>query len=174
MLSRQEMDRFNRQIAEVEAYFHSEKKLHVEYVDVLSALMEALGEANPEAICGMRLPTEALIRALENRSFDAPRILGVIDDASIEAPGSLRRIHAALGRPGGTEWEILRNDKDPFPSNPCAHNEAEDIVLDLAAGGLYHDREPVYRVRRQELIRFRDKIAEKYPGIALPPLPEGI
>jgi hypothetical protein len=172
VLSQQEMNRFNKQIAEVEEYFHAQRKIHVEYVDVLSALMAALGEANPEAICKMQLPTDELIRALENHPFDAPIILGVVSDASIEAPGSLRRIYSALGRPGGTDWEILRNDADPFPSNPCAHNEAEDIVLDLAEGGLYHDRELVHRVRRQELIRFRRKIADKYPEIGLPPMPE--
>lgn len=170
MLSRQEMNRFNGQIAEVEAYFHSERKIHVEYVDVLSALMEVLGEPNPETICKMQLPTEDLIRALENHEFDAAIILGVIEDSAIEVPGSIRRVYAALTKAQGSEWEILRNDRHPFPSNPCAHNEMEDITLDLSAGGLYHDGEFVHRVRPRELLNFRGKIAEKYPAIALPPL----
>ncbi|MDQ3001917.1 MAG: hypothetical protein M3Y08_11740, partial [Fibrobacterota bacterium] len=130
MLSQQEMNRFNRQIAEIEAHFHEAKKIHVEYVDVLSALMSVLTEANPENICRMGLPTDELIRSLEKYPFNAPTILGEIDDPSIEVPGSLRRVWSALGQAvgagaggghgAGTEWEILRNDANPFPSNPSA------------------------------------------------------
>jgi hypothetical protein len=164
------MDRFNRQIAEVEEWFHTDRKLHVEYVEILSALMKALNEPNPEIICKMGLATEALIAALKDQAFDAPRILGVIEDDTLEPPGALRAAYAALGGKGGGEWEILSNDADPFPSNPYAHNEAADLAMSLSDGGLYHDRAPVHRVRRPALIRFREKIAEKYPGIALPPL----
>jgi hypothetical protein len=170
LLSKQEMDRFNGQIAEVEAYFHSERKLHVEYVDILSALMKALDEPNPEIICKMGLTTGALIDALRDFIFEAPLILGVIEDDSLEPPGALRRAYAALGGKGGGEWEILSSDSDPFPSNPYAHNEAADLAMSLSDGGLYHDRALVHRVRRPALIRFRERIAEKYPGIALPPL----
>lgn len=170
MLSPQEMKRFNAQIAEVEAHFHSVRKLRLEYVDVMSALMEELQEPNPETLCRMSLSTEALIRALADHAFDAPAILGHIEDSGIDVPGSLRRVYSALGSAGAGEWEILAHDKDPFPSNPCAHNEADDIVMDLSDGGLYHDRAFVRRVRRHELIRFREKIAGKYPGIGLPPL----
>ena len=89
MLSPQEMKRFNGQIAEVEAHFHSERKIHVEYVDVMSALMQELNEANPETICRMQLSTEALIKALANHAFDVPAILGHIEDSSIDVPGSV-------------------------------------------------------------------------------------
>jgi hypothetical protein len=172
VLSPQEMKRFNAQIAEVEEHFHSEKRLHVEYVDVLTALMHVLGEPNPEDICRMGLPTEELIRRLEAHPFDAPLILGHVSDPSIEVPGSIRRVYAAIGKTPGTEWEILRNDKNPFPSNPCAHNEVEDITMDLSGGGLFHDGEFVHRLRKKDLVNFRARIAEKYPDIALPPLAE--
>jgi hypothetical protein len=180
MLSQQEMNRFNRQIAEVEEHLHHERKIHVEYVDVLSALMAVLKEANPETICRMGLPTEELIRSLEGYAFDAPLILGEIDDPAIEIPGSIRRVWHALGQGGvggagpgrgaGTEWEILRNDANPFPSNPSAHNEAEHITMDLSTGNLFHDGEFVHRLRKKELSGFRAKISEKYPDIALSPM----
>jgi hypothetical protein len=166
------MKRFNGQIREVEEYFHSEKRMHVEYIDVLSALMLVLKEPNPETICKMGLSTEELIRHLDAHPFEAALILGRVDDPAIEVPGSIRRVYTALTRVAGTEWEILKNDKNPFPSNPCAHNEVEDITMDLSAGGLYHDGEFVARLRKKDLVNFRSRIAEKYPDIALPPLAE--
>lgn len=172
MPSPQEIKVFNGRVAEVEAHFHSAKRLHLEYVDVLNALMAVLKEANPENICMMGLPLEELIRLLEDYPFEAPVILGEIDDPAIEVPGSIRRIYAALTKVAGTEWEILRNDKNPFPSNPCAHNEVEDITMDLSAGGLFHDGAFVSRLRKKDLVNFRAKIAEKYPDIDLPPLIE--
>jgi hypothetical protein len=173
MLSSEEMKRFNLRIIEVEEWFHAEKSLHVEYVDVLTALMQVLKEPNPEIICRMDLSVEELVRHLEGYAFEAPRILGCIDDPSIEVPGSIRRVYSALGKAKGTEWEILRNDRNPFPSNPCAHNEVEDITMDLSGGGLFHDGEFVHRLRRKDLVNFRARISEKYPGLELPPLAEG-
>lgn len=170
MLSPREIKVFNGRIAEVEAHFHSGKRLHLEYLDVLNALMAVFKEANPETLCKMDLPAEELIRKLEDYPFEAPMILGEVTDPAIEVPGSIRRIYAALTRVAGTEWEILRNDKHPFPSNPCAHNEVEDITMDLSAGGLFHDGAFVSRLRRKDLVNFRARIADKYPEIALPPL----
>jgi hypothetical protein len=170
MPSQQEMNRFNRRLAAVEKHVQAERRLAVGYVDVLTALMAVLGEKNPETICALDLPEAELHRLLEGYPFEAPIILGEIEDAAIEVPGSIRRVYAALNPGAGWEWEILGHDYDPFPSNPSAHNEVEDIDLDLATGSLYHDREFVHRLRRQELIRFRDRIAAKYPDIALPPL----
>ena len=173
MLSSEEMKRFNLRIMEVEEWYHAEKRMHVEYIDVLTALMQVLKEPNPEAICRMDLSTEELVRRLEGYAFEAPMILGSVDDPAIEVPGSIRRVYSALGKAKGTEWEILRNDRNPFPSNPCAHNEVEDITMDLSGGGLFHDGEFVHRLRRKDLVNFRARISEKYPGLELPPLCEG-
>ncbi len=170
MLSEMEMKIFNLRIAEVEEHYHSEKHLHVEYIDVLSALMQVLKEPNPETICKMELSSQELILRLEGYPFEAPIILGHVSDPDIEVPGSIRRVYAALAKVAGTEWEILRNDKQPFPSNPCAHNEVEDITMDLSGGGLFHDGEFVHRLRKKDLVNFRARIAEKYPDIVLPPL----
>jgi hypothetical protein len=176
MLSSEEMKRFNLRIIEVEEWFHAEKRLHVEYLDVLTALMQVLKEPNPETICRMDLSVEDLLRHLDGYAFEAPMILGSVEDPSIEVPGSIRRVYSAISAHGnakGAEWEILRNDRNPFPSNPCAHNEVEDVTMDLSGGGLFHDGEFVHRLRRKELVNFRARIAEKYPDLELPPLSGG-
>ncbi|MEO6098450.1 MAG: hypothetical protein ABIW76_23385 [Fibrobacteria bacterium] len=173
MLSSEEMKRFNLRIIEVEEWFHAVKRLHVEYIDVLTALMQVLKEPDPETICRMDLSVEELIQRLEGYAFEAPMILGNVDAPSIEVPGSIRRVYSALGKAKGTEWEILRNDRNPFPSNPCAYNEVEDITMDLSEGGLFHDGEFVHRLRRKDLVNFRSRISDKYPDLELPALREG-
>jgi hypothetical protein len=173
MLSSEEMKRFNLRIVEVEEWLHTEKRMHVEYIDVLTALMQVLKEPNPETICRMDLSVEQLVGHLDGYPFDAPAILGTIEDPAIEVPGSIRRVYTALGQEKATEWEILRNDKHPFPSNPRAHNEVEDITMDLSGGGLFHDGEFVHRLRRKDLVNFRARISEKYPDLVLPPLADG-
>jgi hypothetical protein len=170
MLSQQEMNRFNERIAEVEKYFQSEKNLAVGYIEVLTALMEVLKEPNPENICKRDLSEADLIRALDGYVFDAPMIIGEVSDPTIEIPGSISRIYSAINKVDRSVWEILRNDKDPHPSNPHAHNEIEDITMDLSNGKLYHDGEYVSQLRKKDVVNFRNRIAEKYPGMELPAL----
>ena len=185
------MERFNRRLAAVEEHYHKEKRIHVEYVDLLTGLMQAMGERNPEAICAMDLSEEELIGRLEAHVFDAPAILGEIEAPDLNLPGGVARIFSALskraagagqgpGQSGGhahgdeahgaKHWEILSHPSDPFPSDPCAHNETEDLALDLATGSLYHDRQYVQKLFRKDLTAFRARIAAKYPDLVLPEL----
>ena len=192
------MERFNRRLAAVEEHYHKEKRIHIEYVDLLTGLMQAMGEQNPEAICALDLSEEELIRRLEGHVFDAPAILGEIDAPDLNLPGGVGRIFSAMrkraaglghghdngpghaGRHGhadeahgsGKLWEILSHPSDPFPSDPCAHNETEDLALDLATGSLYHDRQYVHKLFRKDLTAIRGRIAEKYLGLVLPDLRE--
>ncbi len=174
MPSQKDMQRFNQRLAAVEEHLRDAKGIHVEYVEILSALMEAMGEKNPEVICAMELSEAELIARLEAHRFDAPRILGSIEAPDLDLHGSLGRVYAALNRAQGVDaaalrtWEILSHPSDPFPSDPCAHNESEDLVLDLATGALYHDRQCVHRLFRKDLAGFRARIAGKYPDLALP------
>jgi hypothetical protein len=170
MATQKEMERFNRLLAAVEEHLRTERRLHVEYVQVLSAVMEAYGERNPENLCGRGLTEAEVIGRLRQHPFDAPVILGAIEAPDLDIPGGIGRIYAALNRGAGREWEILSHPADPFPSDPYAHNEAEDVSLDLATGALYHDRQYVHRLFRKDLAAFRAKVAEAHPGIALPPL----
>ena len=172
MLSEQEMKRFNENIAAVEEHLQSERKLAVDYIEVLTALMDVLKEANPENICKLQLPEAELIRLLDGYAFDAPAILGEISAPTLEIPGSISRIYSALNKVDRSIWEILRNDKDPILSNPHAHNEVEDIALDLSDGRLYHDGAFVHQLRKKEIADFRNRILEKYPGLELPALKE--
>jgi hypothetical protein len=170
MLSQEEMKNFNRRIAGVEEYFHAELKVAVEYVDILNALMLVLGEKNPEAICKMDLAQSELIRILRNHPFEAPAILGEVRASFVQVPGSIRGIYASLNKSDGTLWEIRGGGRDPFPSDPFAHNEVEDVSMDLSNGRLYHDRSYVHQLRGRALASFRDAVAAACPEAKLPPL----
>lgn len=173
MATPEEIERFNRRLTEVEEHLRSERRLHVEYVQLLSAAMEAFGESNPENLCARGLTAADLISKLAGLPFDAPVILGTIEVPGFPIPGGMGRVRAALGRTPGNDWDILSHPSDPFPSDPCAHNEADDVTLDLSTGALYHDRRYVHTLFRKDLAAFRARIGEKYPGLALPALREG-
>ena len=170
MATQKEMERFNRLLAAVEEHLRLARGLHVEYVQVLTAVMEAYGEANPENLCLRGLGEAELIAKLADYPFDVPVIKGTVEAPDLDIPGGIGRIYAALNRGEGRAWEILSHPSDPFPSDPCAHNEAEDITLDLATGDLYHDRQYVHKLFRKDLAAFRALVAEKYPDLALPAL----
>lgn len=172
MATQEERVRFNRLLAAVEERLKAERKLHVEYVQVLMAVMSAYGEPNPENLCARSLSEEDLMAKLADHPFDVPVILGSVEAPGFEVPGGIGRIYAALNRGAGREWEILSHPADPFPSDPCAHNEAEDVTLDLSTGILYHDRQYVHKLFRKDLAAFRARVSASLPGIALPPLRE--
>ena len=170
MPSQKAMETFNRRIAAVEAHYHHHEHLHVEYVHVLTALMEVFGERNPEVLCDRDISEADMIAKLAGHAFDVPRILGEIEAPDLDVPGGIGRIYAALNKGAGKQWELLSHPSDPFPSDPHAHNETEDVAMDLATGALYHDRQYIHKLFRKDLVAFRTLIAEKYPEIPLPPL----
>lgn len=148
MPSMKDMARFNSRIAAVEAHCHHHEHLHVEYVQVLTALMPVFGEANPEVLCDRDISEAEIIAKLAGHVFDVPRILGEIEAPDLDAPGGIGRIYAALNKEGaGKEWERLAHPSDPLPSDALAHNETED----LATEALYHDRQYIHKLYR---IRF--------------------
>lgn len=73
-----------------------------------------------------------------------------------------------LIRAKGEVWEIHRYDKDPFPSNPHAHNVESGLKLDLSTGKIYFRRKLVQELSKKQLIEFRDRPELK--NIDLPPL----
>lgn len=168
MASLKDMNAFNKRIAAVEAHYHSREHLHVEYVQVLTALMEVFGEPNPEVLCERGISEADMIAKLAGYAFDVPRILGHVVAPDLDVPGGIGRIYAALNKGAGKEWELLSHPSDPFPSDPCGHNETEDVTLDLATGNLYHDRQYVHKLFRKDLAAFRAQVTRKYPDLVLP------
>jgi len=72
----------------------------------------------------------------------------------------------------GEIWMVYKNDADPFPSSPHAHNYRLRVKMHLGNGDLYGYKEktPGTRLRKSLLLDFRAKVKEANSTIALPPL----
>ena len=64
----------------------------------------------------------------------------------------------------GLIWIIHKNDNDPFPSNPHAHEIDNNIKLDLSNGKCYKKRQLMYTIKKQDLLIIRDKAAKTFEG----------
>lgn len=76
-------------------------------------------------------------------AFDmSDELLGEIEFQESPIPdGCVRRLDEVTIKRDGCVWRIHKNDADPFPSNPHAHNLESGLKLDLSTGGLYYQRQ---------------------------------
>lgn len=70
----------------------------------------------------------------------------------------------------GEIWTIHKNDADPFPSNPHAHNYAEGLSLHLGDGRLFRKRKEQGRLSMKKLLELRERVQEVMSGVQLPDL----
>lgn len=63
----------------------------------------------------------------------------------------------------GEIWEIHKNDKDPFPSNPHAHNIETGEKLDLNNGNIYDSRtgNVIRKMKNKDLESLKSKFNEE-------------
>ena len=64
----------------------------------------------------------------------------------------------------GQIWIIHKNDADPRPSNPHAHNLEQNIKLDLGNGNCFRKRELLFKIEKKELLSIRAKAQQVYKG----------
>jgi hypothetical protein len=83
--------------------------------------------------------------------------------------GVMRRLDEVTVKRDGCIWRIHKNDADPFPSNPHAHNVESGLKLDLSTGALYFRSQPSgKRISRKHLDFIRTEAAAK--GVTVPAL----
>jgi hypothetical protein len=83
----------------------------------------------------------------------------------------LRELREVTLKRRGYRWRIHKNDADPFPSNPHAHDLDTNLKLHLGTGALYLGSKPAGgRFNRKYFLELRRLAAEK--GIRLPTLEE--
>jgi hypothetical protein len=72
----------------------------------------------------------------------------------------------------GYKWRVHKNDPDPWPSTPHAHDYEANVKLDIKDGTVYHatTKKAVHRVKKADLIELRSEIEERWPNIPLEPL----
>lgn len=143
--------------------------------DVQSVLMDALDIEDSSDLLSfdwddksgaLLSSTVSLIRASSTRPVAVARLR--LEEPILPA-GVPRKLEEVRLKAVGEIWDIHRNDADPFPSNPHAHNVQTGVKLDLSNGDLYRKRKKLKeRVRKKELIALRALATEE--DIELPVL----
>jgi len=65
----------------------------------------------------------------------------------------------------GEIWRVHKNDADPFPSVPHAHNYESGVVLHLGSGEMFNkNRQSIGSIGCKKLLQVRSKLS----GLTLP------
>jgi hypothetical protein len=114
----------------------------------------------------------ALLADLDFARLRPETLCEIVQDESIVPASVPLYLTEAEVKMRGEKWTINKYDADPFPSNPHAHNYAQDLKLHLGNGDLYQHKKKLScgRMPKKHLIELRDLVMQKNTTIALPPL----
>jgi hypothetical protein len=146
--------------------------LHLEYLNVEDALVDVLDLKSPVDLLGRHLSCERIMALLAQYDFQRlfPEVLAEIRLESAVIPATARRhLSEVTVRSNGELWRIHKNDADPWPSNPHAHNLETGLKLHLGTGELFLKRRSVgEKISKKDLKAIRSELR----SFALPPLAE--
>jgi len=144
--------------------------ISLESIDIQRALQDVLspGSENPAYLLDYNLTPERIIELLKGYDFrrHKPELLATIE---VEEPLIPEGIPGLLieqtVKTRGEVWRIHKNDADPFPSVPHAHNLETGVVLHLGTGDLYDkNRRVIKNIGCKSLLGIRSKLT----GFTLP------
>ena len=97
-------------------------------------------------------------------AFDFNEIINKIEVQSEIIPRDLLIQFKVKIKSKGLIWIIHKNDKDPFPSNPHAHELDNNIKLDLSDGKCYKKKQLIYTLKKRDLLIIREEANKKFKG----------
>ncbi|MBK7481893.1 MAG: hypothetical protein IPI72_03985 [Flavobacteriales bacterium] len=103
--------------------------------------------------------------------FQFANVLGsvqLLGEDCVFPDGLARSINEKEIKVRGQNWSIHKNDADPFPSDPHAHDYETGLKLDLTNGNLYRKRAFVVSITKKKLMAIRTKCVDA--GFVLPPV----
>jgi hypothetical protein len=125
----------------------------------------------PPNLIFKKLSSVQMIDALKDYDLASRYHLGsVVLNKTIIPRGFPRLSRRVLVKVEGEIWQIHLYDKDPFPSNPHAHNFETNLKLHLGNGKLFNKRQLVGRVAKKDLPLIRERINIEFKVIVLPEL----
>lgn len=141
----------------------------LEYVHIEQALLKKLELDEPVDLLSRNLGTDEIVSLLADFDFRClfPETIEDIRlDSSIIPSKTAHQLTEVTVRANGEVWRIHKNDPDPWPSNPHAHNLQSGLKLHLGTGQLFRRKRCVGKVSRKDLELIRTKITK----CQLPPL----
>ena len=109
-----------------------------------------------------------LLKGYDFKKYHPEKLMDIVVGKTIIPDGTERSLLEAQIKHKGEKWTIYKNDADPFPSNPHAHNYESNLKLHLGNGALYLRRKLVNQMPKKTLKSLRIKISIR--NIILPEL----
>lgn len=137
------------------------KSVDIESMDLQLALCEKLGieSMEPVDLLDKELSNDQMIELLREYNFTKPEIIAKIElEDSILPEGTPKLLTEQTVKVKSEVWMIHKNDADPFPSTPHAHNYESGVSLHLGTGEFFNKRQSKGFLDCKKLIRIRDSI----------------
>ncbi len=136
--------------------------LEISALEFQKALQDKLGLDNPFMILDREPILEDYLDLLKDYDFikyKSEYLEEVFPDESIIPQGIPRLLTEEVIKHKNEKWVIYKNDLDPFPSTPHAHNYSSGLKLCLKTGNQYDKtKKLVHKISKKQLIEFRKKI----------------
>jgi len=134
-----------------------ELNIRISPTDILMALAESTGQEFQE-FANRSWSKEEVIAAIENTQMvkEIPLILETVElEETIIPDDIIRNVNEEQVKFKGEKWVIHKNDSDPFPSNPHAHNYEAGLKLHLGNGDLYSGTQLAGKITKKNLMKVR-------------------
>lgn len=159
-------DEFYAMLDELAAYFSDNLKSNIGCEKILDALLLILSDKeNIEwkwHILDIDIQKEQALKLLEEFDFNTLNQTIVLENSLF--PESFFLEKKVRIKVNNSIWVIHKNDSDPFPSNPHAHNLEMNIKLDLSNGKCYRKKEYTHTISEKTLLQIREKAAMCFKG----------
>ncbi|EIO9265631.1 MULTISPECIES: hypothetical protein [Vibrio harveyi group] len=147
----------------------SNNELSLNVDDIQNALVEVLNLSCSTRLLYQDLPAKKMKELLSSFDFSKyyPEFICDIElEESIVPNGIPVALTEQTVRSKGEVWRIHKNDADPFPSNPHAHNYPKNLVAHLGNGDLYRKKQVLGKLNKKDLEKLRSLIK----NVSLPAL----
>jgi hypothetical protein len=166
-----EVEEFDEILDELSKYLSSVQKKQIDRNEVFEALFMLLADdKNLEwevDLWNLDATYNELQTLLLNFDFETLKKIVITDDEIIPEEYIFKR--KVRIKEKGQIWVIHKNDVDPIPSNPHAHNLNSNIKLDLGNGDCFIKKKWVYNIGKKQLLSIREKAEKVFEG-SLPKL----
>jgi len=151
---------------ELADYYKQEKKIDIPPSYIEDALYIRLSDKYEfewkGSLWDTRISKEEALLALSD--FDFLSLNTKIETDFNVLPSTLLLEYKVKVKSNGLIWTIHRYDKDPFPSNPHAHQLENNIKLDLSTGKCFKHRKEIYTIGKKDLLNIRNKAKKVFKG----------
>lgn len=150
-----------REMNTAKAILSQLKGIELDSMEVQLALCKKLNieSLQPVDLLYKKLSSDQMVDILKDFSFSKPeKIDEVVLDESILPVGTPKLLTEQTVKVKGEVWVIHKNDADPFPSTPHAHNYDSGISLHLGTGEFFQKRTSKGFLDCKKLNSLREKI----------------